>query len=306
MIAIPAALTNFCNAHPLLVAAALLAAMVAAAVGIVAWPVWLKGEEQGAARVLLSAALGLFVIGLGGGAYLLLGTPQLALRALGPPQQGDVPGLVAELSRRMRDRPDDLTGWTLLGRGYLTLNDPSQAAIAFRHAASLAPPAQQPDLLSAYGEALALSAGTVTPEAEAAFQRALAGNPRDFAARFYLGQAYADRRETNKAHAMWASLLADAPPDAPWRAAVIDRMAALQMQSGARPDIDAMVARLAAQLRRQPDDLSGWERLVRAYAVLGQNGEARAALSKARAIFAHNPEKLAAMETEARSLSLGK
>ncbi|MGH6890324.1 MAG: TPR domain-containing protein [Rhizomicrobium sp.] len=306
MSSLVAELANFASGRPVWITAAVFAVMAAAAVGVVAWPVWRTREEPRTARILLSTAIGLLVIGLGGGAYLLLGTPELAVRALSAPQAGDVPGLVTELSRRMRDRPEDLTGWTLLGRGYLTLNDPSQAAIAFRHAASLASPSQRPELLSAYGEAQALAAGTVTPEAEAAFDAALAGNPKDFAARFYLGQAYADRHETERARAMWTSLLADAPPDASWRADLIDRIAALQMQSGRAPNIGAMVEGLAARLRTQPDDLAGWERLVRAYAVLGKDAEARAALTKARAVFARNPEELAAIQTEARSLSLEK
>lgn len=298
---------NFVSAHALLIAAALLAAMAAAAAAAVGLPVWRKsGQHPLAAKLVLSAALGFFVIGLGGGSYLLLGTPRLAARALAGPQAGDVPGLIAELSRRMRHRPNDLTGWTLLGRGYLTLNDPAQAAIAFRHAAILAPPPRKPELLSAYGEAVALSAGRVTPEAEEAFNAALAGDPKDFAARFYLGQAYADRHETGRAHALWASLLADAPPNAPWRALLIDRMAALQKGSATEPDIAAMVGSLAARLKSRPENLPGWERLIRSYVVLGNELEARGALSRARAVFARSPEKLAAIEAEARSLRLEK
>jgi cytochrome c-type biogenesis protein CcmH len=301
-----AELSNIASSDPAWIAATLLAAMAAVASAIVAWPVFRGREKTAPARALLAAALGMFVIGVGGGAYLLLGTPELAVRALAAPEARGLPGWIAELSRLMPKRPNDLTGWTLLGRGYLTLNDPSQAAIAFRHAARLAPPDKRPELFSSYGEALALAAGTVTPEAEAAFEQALAGNPKDFAARFYLGQVYAERREVAKARALWSSLLADSPPNAPWRADLIDRMAALQMQGGAAPNVEAMVESLAARLRAQPDDLAGWERLVRAYAVLGKDVEAKAAVSRARAEFAQNPEKLAAIETEAHSLSLEK
>lgn len=299
-------LSGFAIAQPALMVAGLFAAMSVGAVLFIAWPVWRIPGKASAARALLSTALALFVIGLAGGAYLLLGTPELAVRALAAPEAGGVPGLIAELSRRMRERPADLTGWTLLGRGYLTLNDPAQAAIAFRHAARLAPLAQKPELFSSYGEALALAAGTVTPEAEAAFEQALAGNPKDFAARYYLGQTYADRHDLPKARALWASLLADAPPSAPWRADLVDRIAALQTQTGVAPNIGAMVETLAARLRARPDDLPGWERLLRAYAVLGEDMKARGALARARATFAGNPAKLADLETEARSLRLVK
>ncbi|HEY3778214.1 MAG TPA: tetratricopeptide repeat protein [Rhizomicrobium sp.] len=298
------ALSNLVAAQSSVVVAAIFAAMAVAAVAAVAWPVLRAREKTPPARAVLTAAVGLFVVGLAGGAYLMLGSPGLAVRALAAPGAGDVPGLIADLSRRMRDRPSDLTGWTLLGRGYLTLNDPAQAAIAFRQASMLAAAGQKPELLSSYGEALTLAAGTVTPEAEAAFQEALAGSPNDFAARYYLGGAYADRHEVARARALWASLLADAPPNAPWRGDVTDRLAALAKQSGTAPNINAMVEGLATRLKTRPDDLSGWERLVRAYAVLGKRTDARRALTNARAAFAGNPEKLAALETEARSLGL--
>jgi len=286
--------------------AAICAAFLLAAAFVVAWPVWRARGTAPLPHALLAAAIASFVIGVGGGAYLLLGSPELAERALATPESRGARGLIAELARRIRERPNDVTGWTLLGRGYLTLNDPEQAAIAFRHASEIAPPQQKPELLSSWGEALTLAAGAVTPEAEAAFRTALAQDPRDFAARFYLGQAFAERRDTAQALASWRRLLADAPPDAPWRAEVVDRVAALEGRSGALVDIHAMVAGLAARLHVQPDDPPGWERLMRAYTVLGEQSKARSALANARAALRGSPQDLATLESEARALKLEK
>jgi cytochrome c-type biogenesis protein CcmH len=295
--------------HPAWIVAGVFGFLAFAAAAVVAWPAWKARGAAPLARALLSAALVLFVLGIGIGSYLLLGTPELAQRALAAPEIAGVPGLIAKLSRRMRDRPNDVMGWTLLGRGYLSLNDPAQAAIAFRQASVLAPPGEKPELLSSYGEALTLAAGSVTPEAEAAFQAALSGRPHDFSARFYLGEAYAEQRQPARALALWKSLLADAPANAPWRAELIDRIAALQAEAGPRPDIEGpdiegMVAGLAAQLKAQPDDLSGWERLVRAYVVLGKDAAARAALVRAEEAMQGRPGDMAALETEAKSLRL--
>lgn len=290
--------------HSAWAAACLFGAMALVAACFVTWPVWRARGRSLPAKALLSLATMLFVVGFGGGAYLLVGSPDLAARAFAPPEAGGVPGLIAELARRMRNRPDDFTGWTLLGRGYLSLNDSGQAAVAFRHAAEIAPSRLKPELLSSYGEALAIAAGTVTPEAEAAFAGALAANPKDFAARFYLGQAYAGRHDATKARALWESLLADSPATAPWRANLIDRLAALRSGEGPAPDIQAMVAGLAARLSSRPDDPSGWERLVQAYVVLGEEEKARSALHRARAAMAAQPKHLAALETEARALKL--
>ncbi|HWY15408.1 MAG TPA: hypothetical protein VNX86_09770 [Rhizomicrobium sp.] len=283
---------------------ALFVAIMLAAVGFVVWPVWRAPDARTLPRVLLAGAFATLVIGIGGGLYLYLGSPGLAVRAVVPPDRKDVPGLIAALSQRMRERPRDLTGWTLLGRGYLSLNDPEQAAVAFRTASELAPPQAKPQLLSAYGEALTLAAGTVTPEAEAAFRAALAGQPKDSAARFYLGEAYAARRDATHALALWQGLLADSPANAPWRAELIDRMAALRATMGGAPDIGQMVEGLAARLRAAPGDFSGWQRLVRAYAVLGQQARARSALAAARAAMKGRPNDLAALDVEARSLKL--
>lgn len=290
--------------HPAWIVAGVFGFLAIAAATLVAWPAWSARGTAPMANGLLAAALALFIVGIGGGSYLLVGTPELAQRALAAPEAVGVPGLIAELSRRMRERPNDVTGWTLLGRGYLTLNDPAQAAIAFRRASALALPGQKPELLSSYGEALALAAGAVTPEAEAAFQAALAQRPHDFAARFYLGEAFAERGQLTRALALWKSLLADTPANAPWRTDLADRIVALQGATRPAPDIRAMVASLAARLKMQPDDPSGWQRLVRAYAVLGENAAARAALARAQAAMQGRPRDLAALDAEADSLRI--
>jgi cytochrome c-type biogenesis protein CcmH len=45
--------------------------------------------------------------------------------------------------------------------------------------------------------------------------------------------------------------------------------------------IDAMVARLAARLRQQPDDAAGWAQLGRSYMVLEEAAKARDAYARA-------------------------
>src|SRR5580704_15025571 len=147
------------------------------------WPVLRSAELHIRSRLLVAGAVCLSVLLIGGGLYVGLGSPLLALRTLRAPT--DVPGLIAALARRSREKSFNATGWTLLGRGYLSLGDAVDAAAAFRRALQTAPPEARPGLLSAYGESLTLAAsGTVTPEAEAAFRDVLAENPKDFAARY--------------------------------------------------------------------------------------------------------------------------
>jgi cytochrome c-type biogenesis protein CcmH len=190
----------------------------------------------------------------------------------------------------------------LLGRGYLTLNDPADAAAAFKQALLVAPASDRPALLSAYGEALTGAAqGNVPPEAEAAFNAALKANPRDPASRFYLGQVYALRGDRSRALQMWQSLLADTPANAQLHEMLVDRIAALTSQSGAVPDISAMVAGLAARLKANPNDAQGWQRLIRAYSVLGDKTKAQAAWTDARAAMKSNSSASKSIDAEAKA-----
>lgn len=283
---------------------ALFIALAGAAAAFACWPI-LKRRETGSR--ILAGAVAALVLAIGCGVYLILGTPALALRTLAGPADNDWRGLVAKLVVNARAHPADATAWVMLGRGYLLVNDGADAAAALRHAIALAGPMDRPALLSAQGEALMLAAdGQVTPEAEAAFAEALQGNPRDPAARYYLGLAYASRRDVPRALALWESLLADTPPTAPWLGTLIDHIAALKASTGQAPDIAAMVAGLAARLRASPNDPQGWQRLVRAYAVLGDAAKAQGALAAARGALKNNPAALAALDGEAKELKLAK
>lgn len=283
------------------------AAIAAAAIGFAVLPLLVRRNK---ANALLAGAIAAFMLAIGAGLYLWQGQPQLAVRSLTGPQQNDIPSLIAALSVKVRERPNDITGWILLGRGYLTLNDPGDAAKAFGEAIAVANAQHRRDaaLYSAYGEALTrASAGAVTPDAEAAFRTALAIDPKDFASRYYLGFAYAERAQAQQALAMWNALLADAPANAPWRRELIDRMAMLRATSGgAAPDISAMVEGLAARLKSKPKDLAGWQRLIRAYSVLGERDKANSALATARENFRNNASAMAALTAEEKFLALRK
>lgn len=282
--------------------------LMALAAAFACWPILRGRRIRPASRVLLAASVLSLLLAIGGGLYLILGSPHLAARSVAAPVATDLRGLVAELAWRVRERPNDALGWTLLGRGYLTLNDPADAAAAFRRALIIAAPQQRPMLYSAYGESLARAAGgTVGPEAEDAFTKAVQANPKDFAARFYLGEAYAARHDTRRALALWERLLSDAPLNAPWRAELVDRIALLKAQNGANaPDVGAMVSRLDARLRNHPNDPEGWQRLIRAYAVLGDTRRALTALTDARNALKTNSAALAQLSAESRELNLQK
>jgi cytochrome c-type biogenesis protein CcmH/NrfG len=86
---------------------------------------------------------------------------------------------------------------------------------------------------------------------------------------------------------------------------LVDRIALLTAQGGgAAPDPMAMVAGLAARLKENPNDLEGWQRLIRAYTVLGQPDKAKDALATARKTFTGNKDAATALNAEAKDLKL--
>lgn len=59
--------------------------------------------------------------------------------------------------------------------------------------------------------------GVVTPAAVQAFSRAKAIDPAHPGAEYFLGYAYLQSGEVRAARNIWAGLVANSPPDAPWR-----------------------------------------------------------------------------------------
>ena len=289
------------------------AAVALAVSAFVALPLIRHSREDATRRPLLALGAGLGVAAVGLVFYVFLGQPQLALSALRGASAQDYPQLIATLTREMRERPDDLQGWSLLGRGYMAVGNPVEASKAFRQAINLskerlgtAPTA----LLSNYGEALAQASNGVTKEAEDVFREVLNEDPGDIMARYYVGLAQSTRGDREGALQMWEGVLADAPPDAEWRGALVDQVALLRAQlingngGGGAPNPAAMVAQLASRLDANPNDLEGWLRLIRAYSVLGDREKAEAALTRARTVFANQAQAQAALAEAAKENAL--
>ena len=287
------------------------------------------GGRASRLAALISAVLAA-VLALGG--YLLLGAPGLPdqpyARRLEAWRKAD-PGtlspaqIAAVLREIVRARPHDPQAYEYLGRAELAAGDAFDAGRAFAEAATLAP--GHAELFSAQGEALVQDAGgKVTPDALAAFRQALALDPRDAAARYYVARAEIAGGDAAQGLAAWKALAADMAADDPRRLALLAQIAHAEgggsADAGAGPAltqagvaagspavargpqaafIRAMVDRQAAELQARPDDPQGWARLVRSYGVLGDAAAQRRALVEARRLFARRPDALAPIEAQA-------
>jgi cytochrome c-type biogenesis protein CcmH len=90
-------------------------------------------------------------------------------------------------------------------------------------------------------------------------------------------------------------------PDEPYAARGPERAQREQAQAQ-MAQIKAMVARLADEMKAKPDDLDGWLRLGRSYAVLGQADDAATAFAQAERLKPNDPGVLLA---EAQALMAG-
>jgi cytochrome c-type biogenesis protein CcmH len=256
-------------------------------------------------KPLLLAAIAVFVLGIGGGTYWMVGRPGLATRSTDITKTRDVNALVPMLIERVRKDPNDSKAWRFLGQAYMSSDDGADAAKAFAEVIRIEGKGHA-EIDAAYGAALAMQAGgRITPEADTAFQAALAADPKNTAARFYLGLSHAQRDDAQGATAYWQSLLADTPDGSPLHQMLVDRLAQMTSQTagpGGMPDPRQMVARLAARLKADPKDGPGWVRLMRAYHVLGDDAKAREALATARKTFAGDKDMLAAFDTAEKDL----
>jgi cytochrome c-type biogenesis protein CcmH len=176
------------------------------------------------------------------------------------------------------------------------------------------------------GEALTAAAnGIVTAEAKAAFDRAVALDSSDARARYFVGLAAEQDGRPKEAAATWRALLAEASPDAGWAGFVreslarVDPAAAASQPGPSADDVAAasemspeqrnvmvrsMVSRLAERLKQDGADVEGWLRLLRAYMVLGDKEQARAAASDARRALASDPDKLRRVDELIKGLGL--
>jgi len=177
------------------------------------------------------------------------------------------------------------------------------------------------------GEALVAAAnGVVTAEAKSAFERAIALDPEELKARFYIGLAAEQDGDRAKAAETWRAMTKNAPADAPWVPMVREALARVDPQSSSGPapgptadDVAAagamsekdrgemirnMVARLADRLKENGNDVEGWQRLLRAYLVLGERDKAVSAADAAKRALANDADKLRRIEDTIKSLGL--
>ncbi|HLW25569.1 MAG TPA: hypothetical protein VKT22_14535 [Steroidobacteraceae bacterium] len=194
------------------------ALMAAGAAAAVAWPLlkerrtrW-QGAVAGGVLIALAAVL-----------YPRWSNWDWHNEAGGAPSAARSPevlAMVARLEERLRAQPNDLDGWLMLGRSYMTLERFEDASQAYVHALKLND--SSVEAMLGLGEALSMRAGgSIPPPAADLFERALTLSPQEPRALLYGGFAAAVRGDKALARARWEALKQLNPP--PQIVAILDQ-----------------------------------------------------------------------------------
>ena len=284
----------------------------------------LRSERRRVAAVAALAVLTLGPLGF----YIALGSPNIPgepafARVTTPKGHESIASLVSQVEAHLATSPNDGAGWEVLAPVYTRLGRFDDAVQARKKALLLNGPTatREADL----GEAETAAAnGVVTAEAKAAFERAVATDPKEAKARYFLGLAAEQDGMNDEAASIWSSMLAEAPTGAPWVAFVrqalarvsggpvatvepstADISAVANMSEDARRDtIRGMVARLADRLHDNGGDVEGWLRLVRAYVVLGDRTKAKDAAADAKRALGERPDDVRRIDDLVKGLGL--
>ena len=150
--------------------------------------------------------------------YLTVGNPRMlapqAEESAGPHGMSaqQFATLVERLAARMKENPEDIEGWVMLGRSYAVLGRFGESSAAYAKAAERLP--RDAQLLADYADSLAMAQGrTLQGEPENILKRALAADPNNVKALLLSGTAAFDRNDRAGAVRYWQRALALLPEE---------------------------------------------------------------------------------------------
>ena len=209
----------------------------------------------------LMMGLSVCVLGLAIAGYAWKGSPGLkpapAAAAAAPDAdeqsaRQQIEMMVGKLAERLKYKPDDASGWLMLGRSYSVLGRVDEALPAYAKAVALRP--NDATTLADYADALATkNGGQATPESDAMVARALAAQPTHLKALALAGTSAFERADYATAVRHWEKMAQGLPPDSP----DTPRLQASLAEARKRGGLAAAPATLAAAAPRTPAAASG-------------------------------------------------
>jgi cytochrome c-type biogenesis protein CcmH len=188
------------------------ALMCCVALGFVAWPLWRAREISGRwplPGIIAFVAIGPAAVFVYQNIRTWSGDSSITQRQAA---RADQMAVVDELAHRMQENPDNVDGWMLLGRSYLTLQQFPEARMAFMQAWQRT---AVPDATLKLGLAISMihsDPSTLIGEGGQLIEDVLASDPANQQALWYGGLAAVERGDMEVARTRWSSLLAMNPP----------------------------------------------------------------------------------------------
>ena len=268
--------------------------------------------------------------------YLQLGQPEyvdqnFASRMDTNADQGqqELANLIERVEKRLKDRPQESEGWAVVAPIYFRMQRVDDSLNAYAKAIEFHKGTQQQKsvLIADRAEIMvAQSEGKVKPDAASEFGAALELDKDNQKALFYQAINLEQFGKADDARANWQALIArfkginppwlevaerrlaglSAPVVTPQTGPTSDQVeAAGEMTAEQRSDmIKGMVEGLAAKLKDNPQDQSGWMKLIRARMVMNDKVQALADLATARSLFAPGTQGRTEIESFAQSAGL--
>ncbi|WP_068317112.1 c-type cytochrome biogenesis protein CcmI [Polycladidibacter hongkongensis] len=169
------------------------------------------------------------------GLYMHFGAPgvpdqPLEARLANARQNVDLNVMVARTQDHLRQNPDDLRGWQVLGPILMRMGEFDQAVTAYGHIARLS--GRNVQTLTNLAEALIFRAdGQVDETAKGLLLEALQDDPQAIKTRYYLALGESQSGDPQVARTAWQQLIAEAPADAPWLPAAKNQLARLSSKN---------------------------------------------------------------------------
>lgn len=179
------------------------------------------------AVLIPAAAFGLYAH-LGGGGMALEGATTLATGPAGD-AAGSMDAVIQRLETRLREQPDDVEGWALLGQSYMAQGRFNEAEAAYGRAYELN--SDEPMLLVRYAEAMARARdGDLTGRPSELLEQALELAPNDELALWFGGLAAYQRDQPERTVSLWRQLLAMQQPGSEAEQAISRQLAEVQAE----------------------------------------------------------------------------
>jgi cytochrome c-type biogenesis protein CcmH len=188
--------------------------------------------------------------------YLVAGDPAALLPERQMPDAAQVEAMVGRLAQKMREHPEDVEGWKLLGRSYTVMGRFPDAVAAYAKAAERSP--RDAQLLADLADALAMARGqTMQGEPEKLVGRALEIDPKNLKALALLGTAAYERKDYARAAEIWGRMLPLVPEDSEDARAISENVAEAKKLAAIGETGVQGVVRISPQLaaKVKPDDV---------------------------------------------------